>query len=127
MRRAAEMKAAALERKQQEQQAKQQQQHILKMNKKKVQNAIKTQQRKSVTPKSVSQTSRPLSFIKPNPGLKTPLLPVPGIPARFRPQVPAQVGVVRTQPRPNIPYKAGTTTVQLHPSVGPGKEQRPIQ
>ena len=46
VKRAAELRAAALQRKQQEQQARQQQQHLLKMNKKKVQNAIKTQQRK---------------------------------------------------------------------------------
>ena len=100
MRRAAELRAAALQRKQQEVQARQQQQNLLKMNKKKVQNAIKTQQRKGVVFKTTANT-----------------------PVTYKPTVtaPVPIGALRrTLPvvRPALPAKpSGIQTVGLAPQM----------
>lgn len=100
LRRAAELRAAALQRKQQEQQARQQQQHLLKMNKKKVQNAIKTQQRKGAVYKPT--VVNPPVTVKPTVAAPLPL------------------GVRRTLPvvRPAVPTKPpGIQTVGLTPQM----------
>lgn len=82
LKRAAELRAAALQRKQQEQQARQQQQHLLKINKKKVQNAIKTQQRKVTVLKPAtansSVTYKPAVTPPVPPGVLRRTLPVVG-------------------------------------------------
>ena len=102
LRRAAELRAAALQRKQQEQQARQQQQNLLKINKKKVQNAIKTQQRKGVVLKTTVNT-----------------------PVTYKPTVTAPVplgALRRTLPvvRPAVPAKPpGIQTVRLTPQIVP--------
>lgn len=138
MRRAAELRAAALQRKQQEQQARQQQQNLLKMNKKKVQNAIKTQQRKGVVFKTTINT--PVTY-KPTVTAPVPLgalrrtLPVvrPAVPAKplgiqpvgSTPQMRTQIVprttvtsaststpyVQRLQPKPQVTQRAYTPSV----------------
>ncbi|KAL9957398.1 hypothetical protein ACROYT_G039030 [Oculina patagonica] len=100
LRRAAELRAAALQRKQQEQQARQQQQHLLKLNKKKVQNAIKTQQRRGVAYKP--------NVVNPPVTVKQTVAP------------PLPLGVRRTLPvvRPVVPTKLpGVQTVGLTPQM----------
>ena len=138
MRRAAELRAAALQRKQQEQQARQQQQNLLKMNKKKVQNAIKTQQRKGVVLKTTVNT--PVTY-KPTVTAPVPIgalrrtLPVvrPVVPAKppgirtvgLTPQMKTQIVprtivtsassptpyVQRLQPKPQVTQRAYTPSV----------------
>jgi len=138
MRRAAELRAAALQRKQQEQQARQQQQNLLKINKKKVQNAIKTQQKKGVVLKTIVNT--PVTY-KPTVTAPVPLgalrrtLPVvrpavpakpPGIqPVRLTPQIRTQIAprttvpsaststpyVQRLQPKPQVTQRSYTPSV----------------
>lgn len=138
MRRAAELRAAALQRKQQEQQARQQQQHLLKMNKKKVQNAIKTQQRKGVVYKT-TVVNTPVTY-KPTVTAPVPLgalrrtLPVvrPAVPAKppgiqsvgLTPQMRTQIvprtilssaatstsSVQRLQPKPQVTQRVYSPT-----------------
>ena len=119
MRRATELRAAALQRKQQEQQARQQQQNLLKMNKKKVQNAIKTQQRKGVVYKTTVNT--PVTY-KPTVTAPVPLgalrrtLPVvrPAVPAK--PQGIQTVGLtpqIRTQIVPRTIVTSPSTTTSF--------------
>ena len=138
MRRATELRAAALQRKQQEQQARQQQQNLLKMNKKKVQNAIKTQQRKGVVYKTTVNT--PVTY-KPTVTAPVPLgalrrtLPVvrPAVPAKppgiqtvgLTPQMRTQIVprtivtspstttsfVQRLQPKPQVTQRSYTPSV----------------
>lgn len=102
IRRAAEIRAAALQRKQQEQQARQQQQHLLKMNKKKVQNAIKTQQRKG-TGNKPTVVNQPVTF-KP---AVTPPVPLGAI-RRTLPVV-----------RPAVPKPIGIQSLGLKPQIAP--------
>ena len=100
IRRAAEIRAAALQRKQQEQQARQQQQHLLKMNKKKVQNAIKTQQRKG-TGNKPTVVNQPVTF-KP---AVTPPVPLGAIRRTLpvvRPAVPKPIGIQSLGLKPQI-------------------------
>ena len=102
IRRAAEMRAAALQRKQQEQQTRQQQQHLLKMNKKKVQNAIKTQQRKGTGNKPIV-VNQPVT-LKP---AVTPPVPL----GALRRTLPAV--------RPAVPKPSGVQSAGLRPQIVP--------
>ena len=117
MKRAAELRAAALQRKQQEQQARQQQQNLLKMNKKKVQNAIKTQQRK-VTSVYKPPAVNPAVTYKPTVTAPVPLgalrrtLPVvrPTVPTKLPGIQPAVVTAqMRTQIAPRTTVTAGVS------------------
>ena len=139
MRRAAELRAAALQRKQQEQQARQQQQNLLKMNKKKVQNAIKTQQRKGVvykttvanTPVTYKPTvtapvplgalRRTLSFVRPAVPAKPLGIQTVGLTPQMRTQIVPRTTVSsasnttpfvqRLQPKPQVTQRAYTPSV----------------
>ena len=144
MRRAAELRAAALQRKQQEQQARQQQQNLLKMNKKKVQNAIKTQQRKGVvykttvanTPVTYKPTvtapvplgalRRTLSFVRPAVPAKPLGIQTVGLTPQMRTQIVPRTTVSsastttpfvqRLQPKPQVTQRAYTPSVPTQTS-----------
>ena len=120
MKRAAELRAAALQRKQQEQQARQQQQNLLRMNKKKVQNAIKTQQRKvavykppvvnpAVTYKPTVTAQVPLGALRRTLPVVRPTVPskLPGIQpvgvTQMRPQIAPRTTIMNTATTPT-PY-----------------------
>lgn len=133
LKRAAELRAAANQRKQQEQQARQQQQHLLKMNKKKVQNAIKTQQKKIAVLKpavaSPSVTYKPTVAPPVPPGVLRRTLPVltptvstklPGTASGIAPQMRTQIArlalnraatphVQRLQPKPTVIQRVNQT------------------
>lgn len=138
MRRAAEIRAAALQRKQQEQQARQQQQNLVKMNKKKVQNAIKTQQRKGVVYKSTVNTPvsykttvtapvplgalrRTLPVVRPAVPAKPPGVQTVGLTPQMRTQIVPRTIVTsasastpfvqRLQPKPQVTQRAYTPSV----------------
>ena len=138
MRRAAELRAAALQRKQQEQQARQQQQNLLKMNKKKVQNAIKTQQRKAVVYKTTANTPvtskptvtapvplgalrRTLPVVRPAVPAKPPGIQTVGLTPQMRTQIVPRTIVTspststsfvqRLQPKPQVTQRAYTPSV----------------
>ncbi|XP_029214367.2 nucleosome-remodeling factor subunit BPTF-like isoform X2 [Acropora millepora] len=146
VKRAAELRAAALQRKQQEQQARQQQQHLLKMNKKKVQNAIKTQQRKVTVLKPAPPSTTYKATVAPPvpPGVLRRTLPVvpltvsnkiPGIavaiappvrtqsPARTKFNTAVSPHVQRLQPKPTVTQRVLPTQVpssQISGSSVPG-------
>ncbi|XP_015778567.1 PREDICTED: nucleosome-remodeling factor subunit BPTF-like isoform X2 [Acropora digitifera] len=146
VKRAAELRAAALQRKQQEQQARQQQQHLLKMNKKKVQNAIKTQQRKVTVLKPAPPSTTYKATVAPPvpPGVLRRTLPVvpltvsnkiPGIavaiappvrtqsPARTKFNTAVSPHVQRLQPKPTVTQRVLPTQVpssQIPGSSVPG-------
>jgi Na+-translocating ferredoxin:NAD+ oxidoreductase RnfC subunit len=144
-RRAAELRAAAIQRKQQEQQAKQQQQIL----KKKVQNAIKTQQRKltnvnqTVNRPVINTMYKPLvtvttlpntSFTQTSKVLQTslsrqPLPRITDLVTQYRPSslshprvpVGSPVSVVRQVTRPQINYRPLATTVQSKSTAAGGE------
>ena len=132
MKRAAELRAAALQRKQQEQQARQQQQNLLKMNKKKVQNAIKTQQRKVAVYKPA--VVNPAVTYKPTVTAPVPLgalrrtLPVvrPTVPTKLPGIQPAVVTAqMRTQIAPRTTITAGVTSTPYVQRLQPKPQVTP--
>ena len=137
IRRAAEIRAAALQRKQQEQQARQQQQNLLKMNKKKVQNAIKTQQRRGTgvnppitykptvtAPVPLGALRRTLPVVRPAVPAKIPGIQTVGLTQQMRTQIAPRAMasgmsasaqyVQRLQPKAQVAQRVYTATVPTH-------------
>ena len=131
LKRAAELRAAALQRKQQEQQARQQQQHLLKMNKKKVQNAIKTQQRKVAVYKPAvvnpPVTYKPIVTPPVPTGVLRRTVPIvrPTLPAKLPGIQPMGFQQVRTQIAPRATVNTATTSTPYIQRLQPKPQVTP--